>query len=64
MADINFLKASSFLTYKAYLEMLLRTEKPHSYLLDIGIIAGPVGGNSKLDVDFVPMVFLRAGIIY
>jgi hypothetical protein len=64
MADINFLKASSFLTVKGYCEMLLHTEKPHTYLLELGLIAAPSGGNRVHDVRFSPMVYLRGGIVY
>lgn len=64
MADINFLKASSYLTLKAYCEMLIRTERPHSYLLELGVVGSPNGGNSRIDVHITPMVYMRVGIVY
>ena len=64
MADMNFLRASSFLTLKGYCEMLMHTEKPHSYLIEVGLVGAPTGGNGKTEVRFTPMVYLRAGIIY
>lgn len=64
MADMNFLRASSFLTLKGYCEMLISTEKPHSYLFELGLVGSPSGGNRKNDVHFTPIVYLRAGIVY
>jgi hypothetical protein len=64
MADMNFLKASSFFTLKGYCEMLLQTEKPHSYLLELGLVGAPSGGNATERVRFTPMVYFRVGIVY
>lgn len=64
MADMHFLKASSFFTLKGFCEMLLQTEKPHSYLLELGLVGAPSGGNATNDVSFTPMVYFRVGIVY
>ncbi len=64
MADIGFLKLTSFLTLKTSCELIFVSTKRYTYLFELGLIGLPAGGNREYEVRANPHLFLRAGVMY
>ena len=55
---------STYLTLKAFLEVVYSTPGDLSFLLDGGVWHAPSGGDNDTDVRVGPLVFLRAGVMF
>ncbi len=64
LADVGFMRPTTYVTAKANLELMMFTDNPHAFVFDIGVVGMPRGGNSTLDVSIAPSLFLRVGLSY
>jgi len=55
---------STYLTLKAFLEVVYSTPGDLSFLVDGGVWHAPSGGDNATDVKVGPLVFLRAGVMF
>ena len=55
---------STYLTLKAFLEVVYSTPGDLSFLLDGGVWHAPSGGDNDKDIKVGPLVFLRAGVMF
>ncbi|HOZ09052.1 MAG TPA: hypothetical protein PKW75_12275, partial [candidate division Zixibacteria bacterium] len=64
LADIGFMRPTTYLTLKAFSELVLLPRGKWAVVLELGFMAAPSGGNSAVDVKIAPSLFLRAGLLY
>ncbi len=65
LADIGFMRPTTYLTLKAFTELVLFPRRGQfAYVFDLGVVGAPSGGNSTVDVTVAPSVYLRAGLLY
>jgi len=64
LADIGFMRPTTYLTLKAFSELVLLPRGKWAVVLELGFMAVPSGGNSAVDVKIAPSLFLRAGLLY
>ena len=55
---------STYLTLKAFLEVVYSTPSDFLFLVDGGVWYAPSGGDTDTDVKVGPLVFLRAGVMF
>ena len=64
LADMGQVSASTFLTVKGFLEMMLFTDGRHAWVFDLGWVVAPVGSNEVHEVSLAPSIYLQVGIAY
>lgn len=64
LQDIGFMRPTSYLTLKAFNELVLFPRGNWAFVFDLGVVAMPSGGNSTVDVEMAPSLYLRVGVLY
>lgn len=57
-------ESSQYFTIGGNAELIFMTQGSFSWLGEVGIYAGPSGGNSEFDITFGPMFIIRGGIVF
>lgn len=64
LADIGILEHSNYLTVKSSCELIFPTKRRYFFMLELGVIGLPDGGNAEYEVRANPHLFLRGGVLY
>ncbi len=64
LASWEIIEATSYMTIKIYTEVLFFTHTPNSWLIELGYLAMPTGGNGEFSYTVNPSLFLRTGLMF
>ena len=65
LSEINELRApSTYLSVKAMIEIAFFSHANHAWLLEVGYLAYPTGGNKYVDASISPSLIVRVGVMY
>ena len=64
LADIEVFRPSTYLTLKAFTELMLFPRGNHAWVFDFGWWMAPAGGWDDHDVTFGSSLYLRAGVAF
>jgi hypothetical protein len=64
LGEMGIYESSTYMLLKGNVEMVILRPSGFSWLVDLGIMGAPTGGNNDADMYLDPGLFVRAGLVF